>query len=144
MGVYVPKGKGGWVLSLPLVWTECMFKTETYSARAWKDCNVFIRTIQQWNRYLLFFLKMYFVTRSTLAFTRNMLKCNSVLQYRIVTAVAVVVVIIIVKMACVIFVVSDLVWPIPTRTFPYSWWSIQLTAVFSCYSHLQSFPNNNI
>ena len=56
---------------------ECMFKTEMYSAHAWNVCNISVRTIYWWNRYLFFFLKMYFVPRSTLAFTRNMLKCNS-------------------------------------------------------------------
>jgi len=50
------------------------FKEETYSTRAYKANNISVRTIYQRNRYLFFCLKMYFVSRSKLAFTRNLLK----------------------------------------------------------------------
>jgi len=39
--------------------------------------TVFLYTIYQQNRYIFFFLTMYFVIRSQFAFTRNLLNCNS-------------------------------------------------------------------
>jgi len=48
-----------------------------YSSRAGKIDDISVLTIYQRNRNVFFFLKMYFVTRSKLAFTRSMLKCNS-------------------------------------------------------------------
>jgi len=49
---------------------KCAFKTEMYLTRAWKVDNISVWTMYRRNRYLFFFLKMYFVTR-------NLLKCNS-------------------------------------------------------------------
>jgi len=40
--------------------SECIFKTELYSTRAWKIHNISVRTIYQRDRYLFFFLKMYY------------------------------------------------------------------------------------
>ena len=52
-----------------------------------KNINVFDSCMKSWQyfrtdnmsteSYLFFFLEMYFVTRSKLAFTRNLLKCNN-------------------------------------------------------------------
>jgi len=56
---------------------ECILKTEMYLTCESKADNISVRTVYQRNRYLFFFLIMYFVTRSKLAFRKNLLKCNS-------------------------------------------------------------------
>jgi len=75
-GSTCPRGRTGFGFFLPTDLNgvfECIFKTETYLTHAWKVDNIPVWTICQWNRYLLFFLEIYFVTRSKLAFTRHLL-----------------------------------------------------------------------
>jgi len=56
---------------------ECILKIEMYSTRAWKFDDISVQTAYQWNHYLFFFLRMYFVMRPKLAFMTSLLKCNS-------------------------------------------------------------------
>ena len=77
-GVHFPNGRKGFRGFSPIGLNgvfKRIFKTEMNSTRVQKVYNISVRTIYQWK--CCFFLKMYFVTRWKLAFTRNMLKCNS-------------------------------------------------------------------
>jgi len=69
-GVHVPQREGE-VLGERFAWHfECILKTKMYlTAFPYKQ----YRPINE----IVIFLAMYFVTRSKLAFTRNLLKCNS-------------------------------------------------------------------
>jgi len=74
-GVHIPNGKGRFwrffAVGLNGIF-GCTFKTEMYPTRAQKVYNISVWAIHQ---FILLF-KMYFVTRSKSAFTRNVLKCN--------------------------------------------------------------------
>jgi len=81
MGSIFPRGRGSFGDFLVYWFEWCFwmyFKNKMRWTRAWKVYDISVRTVYayQW-RCLFFFLKSQFVTRWELAFTRNMLKCNS-------------------------------------------------------------------
>jgi len=79
-----PKGKGRFWGFFPIGLNDifgCVFKTQIYLTRAWKLYNIFIWQIYHWKCHLFFFLRMYSVTRSKLAFWRNLHKCNDDLDF---------------------------------------------------------------
>ena len=79
MGIHIPQGEWevlGVFFPFGLNGVFEYFKTEMYSTHESKVDIILVRTVYQQNNYLFFFLQIYFITRSTLAFTRNLLKCD--------------------------------------------------------------------